>query len=100
MAISSFIPQIWDARLLNALDKAHVFANVVNRDYEGDIKQQGDTVKINTIGAVTIGNYTKNTDFTTGPEALATTEQSLTMTRQSISTSRSTMWTLPRLPVM
>lgn len=79
MAISSFIPQIWDARLLNALDKAHVFANVVNRDYEGEIKQQGDTVKINTIGAVTIGDYTKNTDFTSGPETLATTAQSLTI---------------------
>lgn len=79
MAISSFIPQIWDARLLNALDKSHVFANVVNRDYEGDIKQQGDTVKINTIGAVTIGDYTKNTDFTSGPETLATTAQSLTI---------------------
>lgn len=79
MAISSFIPQIWDARLLNALDKAHVFANVVNRDYEGDIKQQGDTVKINTIGAVTIGDYTKNTDFTSGPETLDTTAQSLTI---------------------
>lgn len=79
MAISSFIPQIWNARLLNALDKAHVFANVVNRDYEGDIKQQGDTVKINTIGAVTIGDYTKNTDFTSGPETLATTAQSLTI---------------------
>lgn len=79
MAISSFIPQIWDARLLNALDKSHVFANVVNRDYEGEIKQQGDTVKINTIGAVTIGDYTKNTDFTSGPETLATTAQILTI---------------------
>lgn len=79
MAISSFIPQIWNARLLNALDKSHVFANVVNRDYEGEIKQQGDTVKINTIGAVTIGDYTKNTDFTSGPETLATTAQTLTI---------------------
>lgn len=29
-------------------------------DYEGEIKAYGDTVKINSIGAVTISDYTKN----------------------------------------
>ena len=77
MALTSFIPELWNARLLNALDKAHVFARLVNRDYEGDIKKQGDTVHINTIGAVTIGTYTKDTDFSTGPEALTTTDSTL-----------------------
>ena len=79
MAVTNFIPELWSARLLNALDKSHVFANVVNRDYEGDIKKMGDTVHINTIGAVTIGTYTQNTDFTSGPETLATTDQTLTI---------------------
>ena len=79
MAVTNFIPELWSARLLNALDKSHVFANVVNRDYEGDIKKMGDTVHINTIGAVTIGTYTQNTDFTPGPETLATTDQTLTI---------------------
>lgn len=77
MAVTSFIPELWSARLLNALDKSHVFANVVNRDYEGEIKKMGDTVHINTIGAVTIGTYTSNTDFSSGPETLATTDQTL-----------------------
>lgn len=77
MALTSFIPELWNARLLNALDKAHVFAGLVNRDYEGEIKKQGDTVHINTIGAVTIGTYTKDTDFSTGPEALTTTDSTL-----------------------
>ena len=79
MAVTDFIPALWSARLLNALDKSHVFANVVNRDYEGDIKKMGDTVHINTIGAVTIGTYTQNTDFSSGPETLATTDQTLTI---------------------
>ena len=77
MALTSFIPELWNARLLNALDKSHVFAGLVNRDYEGEIKKQGDTVHINTIGAVTIGTYTKDTDFSTGPEALTTTDSTL-----------------------
>lgn len=79
MAVTNFIPELWSARLLNALDKSHVFANVVNRDYEGEIKKMGDTVHINTIGAVTIGTYTQNTDFSSGPETLATTDQTLTI---------------------
>ena len=79
MAVTNFIPELWSARLLNALDKSHVFANVVNRDYEGEIKKMGDTVHINTIGAVTIGTYTSNTDFSSGPETLATTDQTLTI---------------------
>ena len=79
MAVTGFIPKLGSARLLNALDKSHVFANVVNRDYEGEIKKMGDTVHINTIGAVTIGTYTQNTDFSSGPETLATTDQTLTI---------------------
>ncbi len=42
------------------LHKELVFGNVVNRDYEGEIANQGDTVKIGGIGAVTVTNYTKN----------------------------------------
>ena len=77
MALTTFIPELWNARLLNALDKAHVFAGLVNREYEGDIKKQGDTVHINTIGEVTIGTYTKDTDFTSGPQALTATDSTL-----------------------
>lgn len=62
MTLNNFIPQIWSARLLQNLNEAHVFANLVNRDYEGDIKGVGDTVKINAIGRVTVGPYTKNTN--------------------------------------
>jgi hypothetical protein len=74
----NFIPTVWAARLLKALDKALVYGQtgIVNRDYEGEIKQSGDTVKIASIGDVTIGNYTKNTDINT-PEILTDAEQSL-----------------------
>lgn len=76
MAVTNFIPQLWSARLLAHLDKAHVYANLVNRDYEGDISAYGDTVKIQQIGDITVGDYVKNTDIT-DPEALAGTTQSL-----------------------
>jgi len=60
MSLDNFIPQVWSARLLETLQKAHVFANVVNTDYEGEISSYGDTVKINTIGKISVGDYTKN----------------------------------------
>ena len=64
MAISTFVPPIWEARLLEHLDKALVYGNLVNRDYEGDIRNQGDTVKINQIGDITVNNYTKGSNIT------------------------------------
>jgi len=65
MAINSFIPTIWSARLLQNLDATLVYAQpaIVNRDYEGDIREMGDTVRINTLGPVTIGAYTKNANM-------------------------------------
>ena len=64
MAISTFIPTLWSARLLAHLDKSLVLGNLVNRDYEGEIKQFGDRVKINQIADVTVKDYVKGTDIT------------------------------------
>lgn len=76
MAVTTFIPELWNARLLYALEKAHVATNLVNRNYEGEIRNHGDTVHINTIGAITVKSYTKNTDIA-DPEVLSTTDQTL-----------------------
>lgn len=76
MAVTTFIPELWNARLLYALEKAHVATNLVNRNYEGEISNHGDTVHINTIGAITVKSYTKNTDIA-DPEVLSTTDQNL-----------------------
>ena len=75
-AYQNFIPQLWSARLLANLDKNLVFANCVNRDYEGEIKNLGDTVKINQIGDVRIGDYTGDVG---APEELSSTQQVLTI---------------------
>lgn len=66
MAIANFIPEVWSAELLVALEKAHVYAaaGVVNRDYEGDISQYGDTVHITSLTEPTVGTYTAHTDIT------------------------------------
>ena len=76
MAITTFIPELWSARLLYALEKSHIATNLVNRNYEGIINQQGDTVHINSIGAITVSDYTRNTDMA-APQVLTTTDQVL-----------------------
>ena len=76
MAITTFIPELWSARLLYALEKSHVATNLVNRNYEGVIANQGDTVHINSIGAVTVKDYTRNSNIA-DPEVLTTSDQTL-----------------------
>ena len=78
MAVTSFIPEIWAASLLRELEKDLVYgqAGIINRDYEGEISQAGDTVHIGGIGAVTIREYDR-TAAIAAPETLATSDQSL-----------------------
>ena len=73
-----FIPTVWASRLLTALGSALVYgqAGVCNRDYEGEIRKSGNTVKIASIGDVTIDDYTKDTDIG-DPETLTDEEQTL-----------------------
>ncbi|MGW9529663.1 phage major capsid protein [Paenibacillus terrae] len=76
MSVQNFIPTIWSARLNESLKKNLVYGNVVNTDYEGEIQGQGSTVKINSIGAVTIGNYDKVAGIG-NPQELDATQKTL-----------------------
>ena len=78
MTLATFIPEVWAQDLLSALQKATVIAapGVVNRDYEGEITQAGDTVHINSIGDPTIATYTPGSTTIT-PEQLTSAQQSL-----------------------
>ena len=78
MALDAFIPEICSARLLAHLDKKHVYAKLVNREYEGDIRNVGDTVRINQIGDVTVKDYTKNNTIQ-APDELTASQLTLTL---------------------
>lgn len=78
MAINNFIPEIWAAQLQSSLKKALVFGgpSIVNRNYEGEIAAQGDTVRITSISRPTIGTYVRNTTTIT-PETLVDADRAL-----------------------
>lgn len=78
MSVATFVPEIWSAKLLLNFQRKLVYADLVSRDYEGDVAQAGDTVHINTLGDVTVADYTAGTTSIT-PETLATTQQALTI---------------------
>lgn len=76
MSTASFIPEVWSRTLLSALRKSHVYGMLVNRDYEGEISQAGDTVHINSVGDPTVDDYIPNVTTVT-PEEITTAKQSL-----------------------
>ena len=53
-AYSAFIPEVWSKKLNSMLEKNCVMMQCVNRNYEGDIQNQGDKVRIITPADVTI----------------------------------------------
>jgi hypothetical protein len=81
MSLNNFIPEVWSANVLSGLQKAHVAAAISNRSYEGDIRQGGDTVKINTFADPTIASYVKN--------STSITPQNLTAAQREIKVDQS-----------
>lgn len=80
MAISNFISTVWSENLLKQLDKKYIGVLNCNREYEGDIKNQGSIVKICGVGDVTVSDYTKNTDMD-APETLSDSARLLTINK-------------------
>lgn len=75
MSVNNFKPQIWSRELLYSLKKQLMALNIVNRNYQGDITRDGDTVRITTPAGITVADYT-GADITF---------QSVTSTQQTLS---------------
>lgn len=78
MSITNYIPSVWAGAILRALDTLLVYGapSVINSDYEGEITNAGDSVKITMVGDVTVKNYTRNANID-APEEL--TDAQLTL---------------------
>ena len=55
----NFIPEIWSGKLIENFYDATVLSAISNTDYEGEIRQMGDTVNIRTTPEITIKTYVK-----------------------------------------
>jgi hypothetical protein len=54
---NGFIPEIWSGKLVEKFYSSTVLAAIANTDYEGEIKNQGDRVRIRTKPTITIKDY-------------------------------------------
>jgi hypothetical protein len=80
MALSNFIPEIWSKKLLKIFNKTVVMANLVNRDFEGDIQSAGDVVHVRTFGDVAVNDYSR--DMTISFQSLTDPMVDLTIDQQ------------------
>ena len=76
MAYKNFIPEVWAEAINRELERLHVFASNCNRQYEGEVKKMGDSVRILGVGRPTITEV-KRDSFTTltAPETVEDTSQ-------------------------
>jgi hypothetical protein len=54
----AFIPTLWSGKLLAKFYQNTMLSEVTNTDYEGELKNQGDTVRIRLAPSISISNYT------------------------------------------
>ena len=52
-----FIPEIWSLRLLERYYEEYLTSQIVNHDYEGEIKQFGDKVNIRRVPEASVARY-------------------------------------------
>jgi len=59
---AEIVPELWSITLNKHLDDSGVGMKIVNRIYEKDIIQYGDTVNIGELGDVTISDYSEDVE--------------------------------------
>lgn len=68
---AGFIPEVWAGKLLEKLYLYTVFGEISNTDYEGAIKNFGDTVVVRTSPDITVNDYAIGQNLTyQRPESL------------------------------
>lgn len=76
--LDAFIPEIWSTRIIQNIDQLNVAMMLAaNTDYEGEIRQAGDTVQVRTFGDVTVQDYQRG--MTISYEDLSPTRETLTV---------------------
>lgn len=63
LKVKGFIPEIWSGKLIEKFYATTVLAAISNTDYEGEIANQGDKVKIRTKPTISIKDYRADGDL-------------------------------------
>ena len=77
MAYENFIPTVWAEAINRELERACVFAENTNREYEGKVAKMGDSVRILGVGKPTITRTTGKDIVLSDPETVEDTSVTL-----------------------
>lgn len=77
MAYQNFIPTIWAEAINRELERLHVFVADTNREYEGKVSKQGDSVRILGVGKPTITTQASKSITLSGAEEIADLSQTM-----------------------
>lgn len=83
MAYENFIPEVWAEEINRELERTLVFAEDTNRQYEGKVKEKGDSVRILGVGKPTITTTSDKNVTLSDPETVE--DLSVTMPINQIS---------------
>lgn len=64
MAFTNFKPDIWSSKILQERDRYCVGVNLCDRSYESEVKDYGQSIKLNWTKRPTVGTYSPGTDIT------------------------------------
>lgn len=96
--LSLIVPQVWSARYYDVLLADLPFASLISHDYEGEIKNLGDTVKISSVPEFQDGEVVAEADRADA-EAVTITQQSLVINsrivKDFIVTNKAMLQSLP-----
>lgn len=98
--LSAIVPEIWSRRFYDALLMDLPFNDVISRDYEGEIGNLGDTVKISTIPEFGEAEEVAE-DQRANAKAVTVTQQNLVINKRIVNdfivTSRAQIQSLPHM---
>lgn len=79
--MANLIPEIWSSKLYSELRQKIIFANIFSREFEGELNNLGDIVRINQINAPS-GETLSDDKQMFASEALSTTQLTLTVDKR------------------
>lgn len=79
MSYANFIPTVWSEAIQRELERSRVYVEDCNRQFEGEIKKKGDTVRILGVGKPTIKSILRKNSAADidGPEEVEDTSVTL-----------------------
>lgn len=75
--LANFVPEIWSGQVLARLNDLLVYQNVCTTEYEGEIREFGDVVKINELGTVAVNSYSATSTGALTVQQLADAQKEL-----------------------